>query len=79
MARLLHLDEAELWARLDRTDRASLEALVARWNALAEHHAVARLVLVDHGEELEILLGHPLRPGTARADTTRRRAARPSR
>ena len=57
VARLLDLTEDELWARLDRADRAGLDALVARWNARAEHHAVARMVLVDRGDECEILLG----------------------
>lgn len=65
VARLLGLTEAELWARLDRADRASLDGLLARWNALAEGHATARLVLVDHGDECELLMGHPLRPDHA--------------
>jgi len=62
VARLLGLTEDELWERLDRIDRGSLEGLIARWNALGEEHAVARVVLVDHGDECELLLGHPIRP-----------------
>jgi hypothetical protein len=62
VAKLLGLTEEELWTTLDREDRAALDALVARWNALAEGHAVARLLLIDHGDECELLLGHPLRP-----------------
>ncbi len=62
VARLLGLTPDEMWALLDRKDRSALDALIGRWNELAEHHAVARLVLVDHGDEAELLLGHPLRP-----------------
>lgn len=65
VAHLLGLTEEELWVWLDREDRGGLDVLIARWNALAEHHAVARLVLIDHGDECEILLGHPLRPDHA--------------
>lgn len=62
VARLLNLTPDELWERLDRKDRGSLEALIARWNDLSEHHGVARLVLIDHGDECELVLGHPRRP-----------------
>ncbi len=62
VARLLGLSPDDLWVWLDAKDGRWLTELVLRWNAHADGHVLARVVLVDHGDEVELFLGHPLRP-----------------
>lgn len=43
--------------------KADLEDVVRRWDAHAETHPpIARLIVLDHPDDTEIMLGHPLRP-----------------
>jgi hypothetical protein len=62
VAESLGLTWSELEAAVDRGTEESLQELITRWDRFAEPRTLAHLVLVDHGDELELLLGHPVRP-----------------
>jgi hypothetical protein len=54
----LGLRRAELDRRASSDDRATLADTLARWNAFAEARGIPHVVLVDHGDEAELFLGH---------------------
>jgi len=58
VAALFGVGPEELWEQLDDRGGSVLRALVDRWNAHADERGVARVVLVDHGHEVELFLGH---------------------
>ncbi|MDP2314127.1 MAG: hypothetical protein Q8P41_14590 [Pseudomonadota bacterium] len=58
VAALFGLTPDELWWWLDQADRRWLDELIARWNAKADGHLYPRIVLIDHGDEVELLVGH---------------------
>jgi hypothetical protein len=43
-------------------DADSLQALVDTWDEVATRHDLAHLIVLDHGDEVEILLGRPPHP-----------------
>lgn len=60
-AAVLGLTPDQLWDWLDRREPGWLQELVSRWNAQAPAHGSVHVVLVDHGDEVELFIGllHP--------------------
>lgn len=60
-AAVLGLSPDALWDWLDRREPRFLGELVSRWNARAHQHGLVPIVLIDHGDELELFIGllHP--------------------
>jgi hypothetical protein len=58
LAEALRLPRAELGRRQSADDRATLADTLARWNAFAEARGIPHVVLLDHGDEAELCLGH---------------------
>lgn len=63
LAAALGLSPEEFADRVNSGRKADLEELVGRWGDHAEKHPpLSRLVVLDHGDQTEMALGHPLRP-----------------
>lgn len=63
LAAAVGLSTEELSDRLHSGRKRDLEDIVARWGDHAERHPpLSRLVVLDHGDDTEMALGHPLRP-----------------
>jgi hypothetical protein len=60
-AAALGLTPETMWEWLDRRERSWLDELVARWNDKAEGSGFTPILLIDHGDEVELFIGlfHP--------------------
>ncbi|MDP2310863.1 MAG: hypothetical protein Q8P18_32895 [Pseudomonadota bacterium] len=60
-AAVLGLSPNTMWEWLDQRERGWLDELVSRWNAQAEPNGFTPVLLVDHGDEVELFIGlfHP--------------------
>lgn len=66
LADAVGLSPEALSERINSGRKADLEEVVRRWDAHAETHPpIARLIVLDHPDDTEIALGHPLRPDPA--------------